>query len=226
MNERNAWPTGPVVCVITDRMRLAVADPLDAVVRQVRRSADAGVELVQLRERDLDGGPLTELAVRCLDAIGDRPTRLVINDRLDVALAAGAHGVHLRSDSAPPGRVRARFPAQFIGRSVHRAEEAIPLEADVDYFFLGPVFPTRSKGPDAQTLGAAAFSGAARRLARPVIAVGGITLETAGRLAGCGAAGIAAIGLFAPWGLEGGAGDPAALVARLRTKLTGQASDA
>ena len=82
-------------------------------MRRVRAAAGAGVHLVQIRERDLDGGPLTRLVAACVDAVRGTSTRVIVNDRFDVALAAAAHGVHLRADSFPPLRVVASASAGF-----------------------------------------------------------------------------------------------------------------
>jgi thiamine-phosphate pyrophosphorylase len=120
-----------------------------------------------------------------------------VNDRLDVALAAGAAGVHLRGDSVAPSRVRKIVPAGFIvGRSVHSVAEAMAAAPDVDYLIAGTIWPSPSKPPDR----AAAGPGLLRRIARsagvPVLAIGGVTLERMPEIASAGAAGAAAIGLF------------------------------
>jgi thiamine-phosphate pyrophosphorylase len=110
--------------MVTDRQRLG-ADAEDLLVDRVAAAARAGVHLVQVRERDLEGAALMQLVERCVVAVRSTFARVIVNDRLDVALAAGAHGVHLRSDSMPAGRVRAVVPRGFlIGRSVHAAGEA------------------------------------------------------------------------------------------------------
>jgi thiamine-phosphate pyrophosphorylase len=187
----------PVICMITDRHRLGPGGDA-ALVRRVAAAARAGVHLVQLRERDLEGRALTALASACVDAVRGTAARVVVNDRLDVALAAGAHGVHLRSDSMAAARVRRIAPAGFlIGRSIHSVQEARDAagEAAVDYLIFGTVFATASK-PEAAPAGLDALADAAAATTIPVVAVGGVTAGTAGLLARTGAAGIAAIGLF------------------------------
>src|SRR5215510_12707756 len=122
----------------------------DALVASVEAAARAGIDLVQVRERDLDGGALVRLVARCLDASRHTHTRVLVNDRVDVAMAAGAHGVHLRGDSVPAPRVRAIVPPGFlIGRSIHSREEAarVSVEGGLDYLMFGTVFSTTSK-PD------------------------------------------------------------------------------
>jgi thiamine-phosphate pyrophosphorylase len=154
---------------------------------------------VQVRERDLDGGPLARLVARCVEAVSGTRTRVLVNDRLDVALAAGAHGVHLRGDSIPASRARAIAPSGFlIGKSVHSVAEVSAVMADggADYLVFGTVFPSASK-PGQAPAGAAALAGIVAATSLPVLAVGGVTRETARRVAQAGAAGLAAIGLFA-----------------------------
>lgn len=184
--------------MITDRHRLG-PDGDDLLVRRVSAAARAGVHLVQIRERDLDGGPLLRLVARCVQAVAGSATRLLVNDRLDVALAAGAHGVHLRADSIPASRARRIVPRGFlIGRSVHSVSDVSAATADgeADYLIFGTVFPSASK-PGQEAVGAAALADIVRATPTPVLAVGGITKETARSVGQAGAAGVAAIGLFA-----------------------------
>jgi thiamine-phosphate diphosphorylase len=188
----------PVICMITERRRVGSGDG-EPLVRRVAAAARAGVHLVQLRERDLDGRQLMELTAACVEAVRGTPTRIVVNDRLDVAMAAGAHGVHLRGDSMAALRVRRTGPRGFlIGRSIHSLIEAREAEREsaVDYLIFGSVFPTRSK-PDVAPQGLDALAQVAAATAIPVLAVGGVTRGNAGRLAPAGAAGLAAIGPFA-----------------------------
>lgn len=186
----------PLLYMVTDRRRLG-ADAVDRLVPRVLAAARAGIHFVQIRESDLEGGPLTEVVERCVRAVASTTTRIIVNDRLDVALAAGAHGVHLRADSMPVARVRAIVPGGFlIGRSIHSpAEAAAASRADVDYLIFGTVFQTSSK-PDQEAAGARALADAVAATTVPVLAIGGVTRETAGLVARSGAAGVAAIGLF------------------------------
>ena len=195
----------PVVCMITDRSRLpsraagdTLASRLEALVRRVGVAAHGGCHLVQVRERDLEGGALFTLAQGCLQAARSTSARIIVNERLDIALAAGAHGVHLRGDSMPASRVRPLAPRGFlIGRSVHSVEDAIVAQEDggLDYLLFGPVFATRSK-PGAAAAGVRALSLVVQAVRLPVLAVGGVTAETAAAVAHAGAAGFAAIGVF------------------------------
>jgi thiamine-phosphate diphosphorylase len=186
--------------MITDRRRLQ--SDADLLVQRVGEAAAAGADLVQVRERDLDARELSRLVTRCLDAARGTRTRLLVNDRLDVALATGAHGVHLRSDSMSAARARSLAPVGFlIGRSVHVVDEAVRVAAEggVDYLLFGAVFATSSK-PGHTPAGVRMLAEVAAATSVPVLAVGGITAETVKLLAGSGSAGFAAIGWFADGG--------------------------
>jgi thiamine-phosphate diphosphorylase len=173
----------PVVCMITDG-RLTAARDRDALVERVASAARAGVDLIQI-------------VSDCARAVRDTRARVLVNDRLDVALAAGAHGVHLKSASYAAARVRAVAPAGFlIGRSVHSVDDAIRAGTAVDYLIFGTVFRTSSK-PAQMPAGPAALADVIRATPIPVLAVGGVTAATAGLIAETGTAGVAAISLFA-----------------------------
>jgi thiamine-phosphate diphosphorylase len=181
--------------MITDLHR---AGGEETLLQRVAAAARAGVHLVQVRERDLDGGPLMRLVQQCVSAVQSTRTRIIVNDRLDVALSARAHGVHLRGDSMAAARVRSMAPPGFIvGRSVHAREEAIEVAADgsLDYLIFGAVFPTASK-PARPPAGLKALADVAAVTPIPVLAVGGITAATAAGLGQTSAAGFAAIGAF------------------------------
>ena len=164
----------------------------------MRAAARAGVHLVQIRERDLDGGPLARLVASCVEAVRGTRTRVLVNDRLDVAVAAGAHGVHLRADSFAAPRVRACAPAPFlIGRSVHSVADAVAATAAgaLDYLIFGSVFETRSK-PGRQAAGLAELARVTAATPLPVLAIGGITARRIDEVMAAGAAGAAAISMF------------------------------
>jgi len=123
-------------------------------------------------------------------------TRLVVNDRVDVALACGAAGVHLRHDSMSTQAVRRIAPAGFlIGRSVHSVAEATNA-GPVDYLIAGTVFWTLSKQGSAPTLGLDGLADIVQAVAVPVLAIGGIRRDQFDEIAATGAAGVAGIGLF------------------------------
>jgi thiamine-phosphate pyrophosphorylase len=170
--------------------------PLAALVGS---ATSAGVDVIQLRARHLEGAALTHLARTAIRAAAGTQARVVVNDRLDVAVAAGASGVHLRGDSFPAGRARSVTPPGFlIGRSVHSVEEAVSVDAagECDYLLFGSVFPSTSKPPDHRPAGLAALRRVCECVRTPVLAIGGITVATAGLVRDAGAAGVAAISLF------------------------------
>ena len=152
-----------------------------------------GLGAVQLREKDLDDRTLYDLA-RLARAALPAAVPLLVNGRLDLALAAGAEGVHLPADGVPAAALRARFgPGVLIGRSTHTlAEVERARDGGADYVTFGPVYETPGKGPPVGTAGLARAAAAGI----PVYALGGVTLERFGELAAAGAAGVAAIRLF------------------------------
>ena len=185
----------PVICVVTDRRRLP--PPVDdSLIRLVTAVAAAGVDLIQVRERDLDARGLLTLTCHVRDAAAGRAA-VIVNDRTDVALAAGVRGVHLRGDSAETVRVRAIVPRGFlVGRSVHSAAEATVRGAGTDFLIAGTVFHTASKPGLNRPLGPDGLEAVCRAVDRPVLAIGGMTADNIGDIGATGAAGIAAIGIF------------------------------
>lgn len=205
----------PLLCLVTDRARLddrsGGTGPLASLVAQVGAAAREGIDLIQIRERDLPARDLLHVVLACLGAARGTGARIVVNDRLDVALASGAHGVHLRGDSLEARRVRAIAPPGFlVGRSVHGEAEAVAAASGghVDYLILGTVYESASKRPGHPRLGLEDCGRIARAVSVPVLAIGGITLDRLPAVLRAGAAGVAAIGLFA------GVGDDPALAAR------------
>jgi len=201
---------------VTDRRRLsgATAD-LDrarqCLLLQARHAVDAKVDVLQIRERDLEASDLARLVTEMVAIARGSRSRVVVNDRLDVALACGAGGVHLRASSIPPFAARSISPPGFvIGRSVHALEEAVAVAADVDYLIAGTVWPSESKPGGAAgrpLLGLSGLSAIAAAVEVPVLATGGVTVDRIPGVVSCGAAGVAAIGLFmGPPGDEGGSG--------------------
>ena len=191
----------PIVCLVTDRRRLCEGCDEDAAERcliaQFTEAVAAGVDLLQIRERDLEARRLLAIVVQAVALTRGTPTRVVVNDRVDVALAAGADGVHLRSDSLAAEAVSRIAPPDFlVGRSVHSADEAARA-ADVDYLIAGTVFASASKtGEAVEPLGESGLAAIVAAAHVPVIAIGGMTLESVPGVAATGAAGFAAIGAF------------------------------
>jgi thiamine-phosphate diphosphorylase len=189
-----------IVALVTDRRRLAPSaseeNRMACLVQQARYASEAGVDLIQVREPDLPAGQLATAVAAIVAVTQGSSTRVVVNDRLDVAVAAGADGVHLKGDSFDCLPVRRVMGSSFvIGRSIHRVEEAMSV-TDADYFIAGTVWPTTSKTAEQPLLGIDGLSRIVAASRVPVLAIGGVTAERVREIASTGAAGIAAIGLF------------------------------
>jgi thiamine-phosphate pyrophosphorylase len=190
----------PLVCLVTDGAAgrgEAGGTTHDRLLELGRQAVAAGVHLFQVREPGLDTALLVRLVTTLVNLARETSTRVVVNDRLDVALACGAAGVHLRGDSIPPAAARSIAPPHFlVGRSVHSVEEVGACATSVDYLIAGTVFPTASKAGSARFIGSMGLAEIARTSTRPVLGIGGVTLEKLPEIAASGAAGIAGIGLF------------------------------
>ena len=191
-----------MICLVTDRRRLSNgADAVDRLVELVEAAVGAGIDLVQIRERDLDARALASLVKRCVAAAGATRSKILVNDRADVAAATGAGGVHLRGDSIGVSAARTLLgESAVIGRSVHSSREAsLASEAGADYLIFGTLFQTPSKDTGHPLATLDQLREACHAAAGvPVLAIGGITLERVPDLVRCGAAGIAGVGMFLP----------------------------
>jgi thiamine-phosphate pyrophosphorylase len=176
--------------------------PARALHDSIRRAAAAGASWIQIREKDLDARSLVELARFAVAESRADGVRVFINDRLDVALAANAAGVHLGEKSLPLENVvewrRSTGRSDFlIGVSCHSLESARAAgRGGADYIFFGPVFATPSKAAYGAPQGIERLHGVCASVEIPVLAIGGVNLENAGACLEAGAAGIAAIRLF------------------------------
>ena len=198
-------PSGrPIICLITDR-QIANQRPLEEIVAA---AVDGGVNLVQLREKDLPTRQLLDLANRLHAAIDGRAP-LLINGRLDVAIASESEGVHLPSDGLLPNHARTILGKDaIVGQTIHSVTEiADYAKSDIDYVELGTIFPSRSH-PGGEPLGLFAVRSAAEQPV-PVIAVGGITAKNVANVIEAGASGVAVISA-----IMGGA-DPRGAAAQL-----------
>jgi thiamine-phosphate pyrophosphorylase len=193
-----------MLCLVTDRRRLcpeaAAFDVARArLVDQAKWAVKSNVDLIQVRERDLETADLAALVSDLVRVSRGSETRVVVNDRVDVAVACGADGVHLRHDSISAETLRTIAPAGFlVGRSVHGVAEAREA-GPVDYLIAGAVFATPSKPAATPLLGLDGLAEVVQAVAVPVLAIGGISRDRLDEVASTGAAGVAGIGLFIDW---------------------------
>jgi thiamine-phosphate pyrophosphorylase len=169
------------------------------VLDQVSAAVAAGVQLIQLREKRLTARVLFELTARAAEITRGTSTRLLVNDRADIAAGAGADGVHLTTRSLEPKSVRKAFGDNFlIGASTHSLAEATSARnGGADFVVFGPIFPTPSKAEYGPPLGVDCLADVASELAPfPVLALGGISIDNARECLRAGASGIAGISLF------------------------------
>lgn len=160
-----------------------------------RQAVQGGADVIQLREKGLTGKELTRIAEEISSITRHAGALFIMNDRLDIALASGADGVHLGQDDLPLTAARRIAPRPFIiGVSVGTAAEAARAEADgADYVAVGPVFPTGSKDDAGPATGTGMVAAVRAAVSVPVIAIGGITTRNAGELIRAGADGLAVI---------------------------------
>ena len=192
------------LCYVTDRKGLEVSpeEQCEALVGRMEIAARAGVDWIQLREKDLPGRALAELLREALRRV-PAGCRIVLNDRLDVACALGAGGVHLGRESLSVEDARrlvgGRGATQdfLVGASTHSLAAALSAEkAGADYLVFGPVYATPSKAQYGPPQGIERLAEVCHAVSLPVLAIGGITVENARVCREAGAAGIAAIRLF------------------------------
>ena len=206
--------SNPLLCYVTDRRSLPGVAPeawFSALVQKIEQVASAGVHWVQIREKDLSARELAALTRQILwsTALSSkrRGVRILVNDRLDVALAEHAGGVHLGEKSLPVQEAKRLVQSSSLqgsgsgdflfGVSCHSLQAAQTAESSgADYVFFGPVFATPSKASFGAPQGLDRLAEVCRAVAIPVIAIGGITLENAACCQNSGAAGLAAIRLF------------------------------
>jgi thiamine-phosphate pyrophosphorylase len=183
----------------SQEIRGPAASPL---LETIRKAAAAGVDWIQIREKDFETRTLADLVRFAVANARNTGTRIMVNDRFDVALAAGAGGVHLGETSLPVETVaewRHRFGRAniLIGASCHSLEAARAAERDgADYIIFGPVFATPSKAAFGTPQGIERLGEVCRTLHIPVLAIGGVTIGNAASCVAAGAAGVAAIRLF------------------------------
>jgi thiamine-phosphate pyrophosphorylase len=197
---------------ITDSSQLETPERVDALLERIGAAFRAGVDWVQVREKRMPVRALCGLVERAARLPEKGAGKLLVNERLDVALACGADGVHLPADSLPAGAVRRATPRGFlVGVSCHTVEEVEGAAREgASFAVLGPIFATPGKGPPQGVGLLRQACGRVAPLRFPVLALGGLTLENASPCLEAGAAGFAAIRLFQT-------ADVAGTVARLRS---------
>lgn len=198
----------PVLCYVTDRHALSGGETPENLVKRIAAAIDEGVDWIQVRERDLPARWLREVVSAAVKLSSQKfvkhpeipRVRVIVNDRLDIAIAAGADGVHLGGESLPVGEINKMrtsgvFPEGFlIGTSCHSEEGAQTAEReDADYVFFGPIFETPAKIKFGAPQGIGRLAEVCKSVRIPVIAIGGITRKNAADCVAAGAAGIAAI---------------------------------
>lgn len=190
----------PFICVVTRARGASGSTERTILLRRLGAAAAAGASMIQVRERHLDDRALTVFVQELMSSTAKTSCAVLVNDRTDIALASGAAGVHLKSGGVGAGEVRRIVPAEFlVGCSIHSREEACQVEraGGCDYLTFGTVFPSPSKPEDHPVAGVEALRRVCASVSLPVIAIGGITPAVAAEVASTGAAGVAAISLFA-----------------------------
>ncbi len=180
-------PSYPFLCVITDEE----TSPVSLAEEALR----GGAPMIQLRHKSADGRVLFDWAMEIRKRCTEHGALFIVNDRLDIAMASGADGVHLGQEDIPLRAAReAVGNTMLIGISATSLNEAMKAQDEgADYIGLGHIFPTISKEKHHPPLGLEALEKAASLLSVPVVAIGGITIENAPALISAGAAGIAVI---------------------------------
>jgi thiamine-phosphate pyrophosphorylase len=227
LSSPRAAQSSAILCYVTDRRSLSVAASSDAVstlLAKIGAAAAAGVDWVQLRVKDLPADRVASLTRQALARTahvsdGRQRTRILVNDRLDIALTEAAGGVHLGERSLPVKEAKRLIElrssgADFIvGASCHSLQAAESAARDgADYLIFGPVFATPSKAAFGAPQGLDMLARVCRAVTIPVLAIGGISPENASACLNAGASGVAAIRLFQE------AADLTGLVASLRQR--------
>ena len=184
----------PLAYYITDRQSCS-----SPILQQIQQAIDASVDLIQIREKDLATRPLLELACRALELAKGSQSKILINDRVDIALAGRLDGVQLGHHSVEIDTVRNQLGGMnlMIGASVHSMDEFLQAATQgASFATLGPIFATPSKAAYGPPLGLELLTTVCQRASIPVFALGGIGLENYPSCLAAGAAGVAAIRLF------------------------------
>jgi thiamine-phosphate pyrophosphorylase len=162
---------------------------------QIERLAAGGATLIQLREKRASSREFYQVALEAMITARRLGVRVIVNDRVDIAIAVGADGVHLGQDDLPPGRARMLLGENLIiGYSTHSLEQALAANSmPVDYVAIGPIFRTASKENPDPVVGVTALSEIRSQITKPLVAIGGITLQTVSQVLSAGADTVAII---------------------------------
>ncbi|MCF4152034.1 thiamine phosphate synthase [Dethiosulfovibrio sp. F2B] len=165
-----------------------------SILEQTSAALEGGATAIQLRDKELTARELTDLASRMTEMCRKKGAKLFVNDRLDVALAAGADGCHLGQSDLPLAAARKLAPRPFLlGRSTRTVEQArIALEEGADYLGVGAVYPTGTKD-DASVIGIEGLRAVVEFTSLPVVAIGGIGLSSVREVMATGASGVAVV---------------------------------
>jgi thiamine-phosphate pyrophosphorylase len=163
--------------------------------RQVEQLAEGGATFVQLREKKASPRDFYTAAREAIEVARRLGMQVIINDRVDIAIAVGADGVHLGQDDLPPEKARALLGAnRIVGFSTHNLKQALTASsAPVDYIAIGPVFQTTTKDKPDPVVGLETIAEIKRSISKPLVAIGGITLEHAKSVIEAGADSVAII---------------------------------
>ena len=201
-----------IVCYVTDSQSLGLTEPRSDILAKIEAAVGAGVDWVQIREKGMPARQLLAIASAAVGMTNRKPAPpaeadrhgalILVNDRLDIALAGDAAGIHLGRESLPARDVigwrrREMVTDLMVGLSCHTIDELLQAEGvGVDYAFFGPVFDSPAKRPFGPPLGIAKLAAGCRATRLRVIAIGGVTPENSAECLHAGAAGIAAIRMF------------------------------
>jgi thiamine-phosphate pyrophosphorylase len=215
-------PSPPLIYLVTSGQTTALTTPatedFTSVLKLVQAAVVARIDLVQIREKNMSASVLYELTAGAAQLTRNSTTKLLVNDRGDIAAAAGADGVHLAASSLPVAVVRRAFGDNFvIGASTHSLQEArLARAGGADFAVFGPVFDTESKRVYGDALGLNSLAIVCAELSSfAILAIGGITPDRVSTCIQAGARGIAAIGMFHD---RDGLGDLADEIHRIRIK--------
>ena len=187
--------------MVTDRQFLGERSLVELVEKAIR----GGVDMVQLREKNLETRPWLDLAMELAKLCRKNKVFFIINDRVDIAAGCGADGVHLGQDDFPVGLARRILgKRRIIGKSTHSIEQArAAVKEEVDYVAVGPIFWTQTKKID-RPVGTELVAQVRKLTKKPILAIGGIKPENAGSVVAAGATGVAVVSalMAAPDALE------------------------